>query len=43
MSERQKHAVEQDEAGIRLDRWFKRHFPELTHGQLQKTLRWLLQ
>jgi len=24
---------------IRLDRWFKRHFPELTHGRLEKLLR----
>jgi 23S rRNA pseudouridine955/2504/2580 synthase len=31
--------VEADEAGIRLDRWFKRHFPALTHGQLEKMLR----
>jgi 23S rRNA pseudouridine955/2504/2580 synthase len=33
------HKVEEDETGIRLDRWFKRHFPTLTHGQLQKMLR----
>jgi len=33
------HIVSDDEADIRLDRWFKRHFPELTHGQLQKLLR----
>ncbi|HAX91771.1 MAG TPA: RluA family pseudouridine synthase [Rhodospirillaceae bacterium] len=31
--------VTQDEAGLRLDRWFKRHFPVLSHGQLQKMLR----
>ncbi len=31
--------VKADEANIRLDRWFKRHFPALTHGQLQKLLR----
>src|SRR5689334_11287371 len=24
---------------IRLDRWFKRHFPALTHGRLEKLLR----
>ena len=24
---------------MRLDRWFQRHFPELTHGALQKLLR----
>lgn len=28
-----------DEADIRLDRWFKRHFPDLGHGYLQKLLR----
>jgi 23S rRNA pseudouridine955/2504/2580 synthase len=31
--------VDKDEAGIRLDRWFKRHFPALGHGPLQKLLR----
>lgn len=39
MSKLQMRKVEDDEAGIRLDRWFKRHFPALTHGQLQKMLR----
>ncbi|MDD3029136.1 MAG: RluA family pseudouridine synthase [Alphaproteobacteria bacterium] len=39
MAKRQISVVEGDEAGIRLDRWFKRHFPDLTHGQLQKLLR----
>ena len=28
-----------DDAGIRLDRWFKRHFPGLAHGRLEKMLR----
>src|ERR1700733_10152722 len=31
--------VTEDEADIRLDRWFRRHFPGLTQGQLQKLLR----
>lgn len=31
--------VEPDEAGMRLDRWFKLHFPGLAFGQLQKLLR----
>jgi 23S rRNA pseudouridine955/2504/2580 synthase len=31
--------VEPDEAGMRLDRWFKAHFPELSFGHLQKLLR----
>jgi len=35
----QVHTVSDDEADIRLDRWFRRHFPALTHGQLQKLLR----
>ena len=32
-------AVSADEAELRLDRWFRRHFPELGHGHLQKLLR----
>jgi len=28
-----------DEADLRLDRWFKRHYPELGHGRLAKLLR----
>ena len=32
-------AVAADDGEIRLDRWFKRHFPALSHGQLQKLLR----
>ncbi len=35
----QNRAVTDDEAGLRLDRWFQRHFPELSHGALQKLLR----
>ncbi|MGE0735055.1 MAG: RluA family pseudouridine synthase [Alphaproteobacteria bacterium] len=35
----QQKIVAKDEAEIRLDRWFKRHFPELTHGRLEKLLR----
>lgn len=31
--------VEAGEAEQRLDRWFKRHFPELSHGRLEKLLR----
>lgn len=31
--------VKADEADIRLDRWFTRRFPGLTHGKLQKLLR----
>ena len=32
-------AVADDEAELRLDRWFKRHFPDLSHGRLEKLLR----
>ena len=35
----QTRAVTGDEAGLRLDRWFQRHFPQLSHGALQKLLR----
>ena len=31
--------VSQDEDGTRLDRWFKRRYPALTHGRLEKLLR----
>ena len=31
--------VEPDEAGMRLDRWFKAHFPDLSFGHLQKLIR----
>jgi 23S rRNA pseudouridine955/2504/2580 synthase len=35
----QSRAVSQGDAGLRLDRWFQRHFPALSHGALQKLLR----
>ncbi len=31
--------VSDDEAGIRLDRWFRRHFAAVSHGRLEKLLR----
>jgi 23S rRNA pseudouridine955/2504/2580 synthase len=31
--------VAEDEEGLRLDRWFKRHFPQLGHAPLEKLLR----
>ena len=37
-TEKQKH-IDRDDDGIRLDRWFKRHYPALTHGLLEKLLR----
>lgn len=39
MSEVQILTVAQEEAETRLDRWFKRHFPSVTHGLLEKWLR----
>ncbi len=33
------HEVTNDDAGVRLDRWFRRHFPNLSHGRLEKLLR----
>ncbi len=39
MSGVQTISVEEGESGGRLDRWFKRRFPHLTHGQLEKLLR----
>lgn len=38
-SQKRKHIVDRDEDGVRLDRWFRRHFPSLTHGRLEKLLR----
>lgn len=38
-SARQNIAIARDEDGVRLDRWFKRHYPGLTHGLLEKLLR----
>src|ERR1700736_5944833 len=32
-------AVEPDEAGMRLDRWFLVHYPDLGFGHLQKLIR----
>ena len=32
-------AVSAEEADLRLDRWFRRHFPALGHGRLEKLLR----
>ena len=31
--------VEDEAAGIRLDRWFRRHFPTVPHGRLEKLIR----
>ena len=39
MSDIQILTVADDEADLRLDRWFKRHFPTIGHGLLEKWLR----
>jgi 23S rRNA pseudouridine955/2504/2580 synthase len=39
MSEAETRTVGADEGEVRLDRWFRRHFPEIGHGRLQKLLR----
>lgn len=39
MSTIENKTVDSDEAGMRLDRWFKVHFPGLAFGQLQKLIR----
>lgn len=39
MSGVSKKIVLPDEAGMRLDRWFKMHFPTVRHGELEKLLR----
>ncbi len=31
--------VDEDEAGVRLDRWFKRRYPHVAHAQLERMLR----
>jgi 23S rRNA pseudouridine955/2504/2580 synthase len=31
--------IKPEEDGLRLDRWFQRHYPQLTHGRLEKLLR----
>jgi len=35
----EKVTVEDADDGLRLDRWFRRHYPHLTHGRLEKLLR----
>jgi 23S rRNA pseudouridine955/2504/2580 synthase len=39
MTEVQVIEVGTDDADVRLDRWFRRHFPTLSHGRLEKLLR----
>jgi 23S rRNA pseudouridine955/2504/2580 synthase len=39
MSKVQLITVKRDDDGIRLDRWFKRHYPKVSHGVIEKALR----
>lgn len=39
MSGVQNREVGAEDADIRVDRWFRRHYPELKHGRLEKLLR----
>ena len=39
MSGLETHEVAAEEADLRLDRWFKRRFPGVTHGRLERLLR----
>jgi 23S rRNA pseudouridine955/2504/2580 synthase len=39
MSGVRQQVVARDEAGMRLDRWFATHFPQVTFGHLQKIIR----
>lgn len=39
MSKVQSVTVPDGDDGLRLDRWFKRRYPDLTHGRLEKLLR----
>ncbi len=39
MSDVKQISVESDDDGIRLDKWFKEHFPQLGFGMLQKLMR----
>ena len=39
MSGVQNIIVKADDDGVRIDRWFKRHFPAVSFGQLQKIMR----
>jgi 23S rRNA pseudouridine955/2504/2580 synthase len=39
MSGVETRTVGADEGEVRLDRWFRRHFPEIGHGRLQRLLR----
>src|SRR3954469_16311086 len=39
MSGVQQLTITENDSDQRLDRWFKKHFPEINHGRLEKLLR----
>jgi len=39
MTEVELRLVAEDEGDLRLDRWFRRHYPDLSHGRLERLLR----
>ncbi len=39
MNQVETRTIDRDEAGMRLDRWFRTHFPDVAFGHLQKLLR----
>ena len=39
MNQVETRTIDRDEAGMRLDRWFRAHFPDVAFGHLQKLLR----
>lgn len=39
MNEVKRHVVTADEDGMRLDRWFRVHFPQVTFAYLNKLTR----
>jgi 23S rRNA pseudouridine955/2504/2580 synthase len=39
MNQVETRTIDRDEAGMRLDRWFRAHYPEVAFGHLQKLLR----
>ena len=39
MNEVKRHVVTAEEAGMRLDRWFRVHFPQVTFAYLNKLTR----
>ncbi|MCA8931505.1 MAG: RluA family pseudouridine synthase [Rhodospirillaceae bacterium] len=39
MNQVRHHTIAEEDDGLRIDRWFRRHVPELGHGRLERLLR----